>query len=263
MSMYIIERIYKTMIMNLAKNLNHVSRIGITVLLWLFFMITALLIFPVYLFVWLITAPFDKDRVVLFNITSFWALILLRINPFWNIKVTGREQIIKNRPVVYVANHQSMLDILLLYILRVRFKWIAKKELAKAPLIGWMLYLNKDILIDRKRKRSGLEMMNNAKQVLARNISIVMFPEGTRSRTSDLRPFKDGAFKIAREASVAIHPVIIKGTGEALPKNSFIFSQRNVIHVHILQPVSSATIGQSDITELKASVRNRMTSYLS
>ncbi len=125
------------------------------------FLISALL-FPVSLLLWFTTVLFDNRRYILHQFTCRWSDIVLGMNPYWKVRVKGRNNIDPAKIYVMVSNHQSGLDILVLFKLHCHFKWIAKKGLFKIPFIGWNMRLNGYIPIERTRGRSKLQMMDKA-----------------------------------------------------------------------------------------------------
>ena len=111
------------------------------------------------------------------------------INPGWRIKVSGLEKIDKSKSYVIVCNHQSAFDIVLLYRLFTHFKWVAKKELAKVPVIGWNLILNNSILIDRASAVSTKKMISQGLKHLKGGSSVLIFPEGTRTKDGQVKRY--------------------------------------------------------------------------
>jgi 1-acyl-sn-glycerol-3-phosphate acyltransferase len=134
------------------------------------------------------------------------------------VKVSGRQLIDNKQSYVIISNHQSLYDIFLIYgWLGVDIKWVMKKELAKIPGIGFGSKKVGHIFLDRSNSRVALESLNEAKRKLINGTSVVIFPEGTRSQTGQLGPFKKGAFKLALDLGLPILPVTISGTRNILP----------------------------------------------
>jgi len=199
------------------------------------FFISALL-FPINFLTWLFTFPFDKRRVVLHRFTCLWSKIILSINPYWTTRMTGKERLDPEKTYIIVSNHQSGADILVLFNLFIHFKWVAKTGLFRIPFLGWNMTLNQYIAIKRSRGRSRLMMMDKAVSAIREGNSVMIFPEGTRSRDGNLQPFKNGAFRLALETKCDILPVAIKGTFHAIKKGGFIIHKNRNIHAVILDP---------------------------
>src|SRR5690606_7455418 len=108
------------------------------------------------------------------------------------------------RPYVVVANHESYADIFLISHLPWEMKWLSKAEVMRVPLMGWMMRMAGDIPVRRGDSRSRAEAMNGIRDRLAKNVSVIVLPEGTRSPTADMLPFRDGAFRIAVELGLPI-----------------------------------------------------------
>src|SRR6266540_3294092 len=153
---------------------------------------------PLQALLLVITAPFDRNRVVAGRFLRFVGVAISMTFPPWRLRVEGRWPERKG-PFVVVANHQSMLDILMLSRLPHEMKWVAKEELFKFPWVGWMLRMSGDIRSRRGDAESGGEALARAKAYLARGMSVMIFPEGTRSAKGTLLPFKSGAFRLAVE----------------------------------------------------------------
>jgi len=154
----------------------------------------------------------------------FGGVIWSRLNAFLTpmfVKVSGKENIDPKQSYVIVSNHQSVYDIFLIYgWLGIDIKWIMKKELRKVPGVGFGSEKVGHIFIDRSNSIKALESINEAKKKLMNGTSVVIFPEGTRSKTGELGPFKRGAFKIAYDVNLPILPITVINTKNILPTNS-------------------------------------------
>jgi 1-acyl-sn-glycerol-3-phosphate acyltransferase len=145
-----------------------------------------------------------------------WARSSGLLTPMF-VKVIGKENIKKNESYVIVANHQSQYDIFVLYgWLGIDFRWIMKKELRNAPFIGYASAKVGHIFIDRSSPMAALKSIEDAKKQLINGTSVVIFPEGTRSRTGKMKKFKKGAFKIAHQLELPILPVTLVGTNNIM-----------------------------------------------
>ncbi len=190
--------------------------------------------------------------------TSFWACLYLWIMPAWKLTVTGREKIKHRAQYVIVSNHQSQLDILVAFRLFFPFKWVSKAEVFRLPFIGWNMYLNRYIRLKRGDKESIRQMMEASARALAEGCSIYFFPEGTRSPTGQLKPFKPGAFILAQQARVPMLPVVIQGTRAALPKYSLNFHGRHHIRIKVLEPIAYKDFADLTIDQFSEMVRDRI-----
>jgi 1-acyl-sn-glycerol-3-phosphate acyltransferase len=122
-------------------------------------------------------------------------------------------------------------------------------------VMGWMMWLAGDIPVKRGFGPSAIEAMERCREVLRKRVSVMIFPEGTRSKTSELLPFKDGAFRLAVEAGVPILPLAVSGTGTALPKHGWRFG-RSAAEVRVLEPIETAGLTLRDVPSLKTRVRD-------
>lgn len=195
------------------------------------------LLFPVALILWAATTVFDRRKYILHQFTCLWADIILGINPYWKVRVTGREKIDPVKACVIVSNHQSGLDIIVLFKLHRHFKWVAKKDLFRIPFIGWNMALNGYIPIERGRGRSKLRMMDHAAESIRNGNSVIVFPEGTRSPDGTLQPYKTGAFRLALETRSPIIPVSITGTHKAIRKKGLLVYRNTVMKLVVLDPI--------------------------
>ena len=229
---------------------------------WAFLTISSILLFPVALLVWAMTAPFDPRKRALHQLTCFWASLYTWLNPAWPVTIGGREKIAPETAYVMVANHQSLLDIFILFRLFNHFKWVSKIENFRIPFIGWNMRLNDYIPLKRGDKSSILQMLRQCREALARGNSIMMFPEGTRSVNGRLRRFKDGAFEVAKESGVPILPIVVTGTANALPKRGFVLRGRHSIHIQVLDAIPADSFADESVEDLTLRVRDLIATEL-
>ncbi|HEX2955840.1 MAG TPA: lysophospholipid acyltransferase family protein [Chitinispirillaceae bacterium] len=170
-------------------------------------------------------------------IVRMWNLHILAVAGV-KIVVTGKEKLDKNKRYVFVSNHQSGLDIPILYNgLSEKICFIAKKELFMIPMFGWGLFLTGHIWIDRSNARKAHSSIERAVQRLKKdNVSLILFPEGTRSKDGKVAQFKQGSFALAQKAGVSVVPIAIKGAMGLLPKHS-LFVNPGIVHLEIGDPV--------------------------
>jgi 1-acyl-sn-glycerol-3-phosphate acyltransferase len=222
---------------------------------WLVLALCILLWFPLLIVVLLLTAPFDRGRYVTGYLFRRIGPVMAALNPLWRFRYSGAIPKDPRRPFVVVSNHESFADILLISHLPWEMKWLSKAELFRIPVMGWMMWLAGDIPVKRGFGPSAVEAMERCRDVLRKRVSVMIFPEGTRSKTSELLPFKDGAFRLAIEAGVPILPLAVSGTSTALRKHDWRFG-KSVAEVRVLPPVETAGLSLVDVPELKSRVRS-------
>lgn len=203
-----------------------------------FFGLTSAVFFIVALVIWALTVLVDRRLILLHLFSSFWASLYLWVMPAWSVHVDGRRKNVWKRNYVIVSNHQSQLDILVAFHLFIPFKWVSKAEVFKLPFIGWNMWLNRYIKLKRGDKEGIARMFADCEKALSQGNSIFIFPEGTRSTTGAMKPFKPGAFILAKKMAVPILPVVISGTNAALPKHSLNFHGRQPIIIRMLDPIA-------------------------
>jgi len=231
-------------------------------LFWIFLTLSSMAMFPVALLCWAITLPFDRRKVILHQLSCFWASLYTWLNPAWPVKVVGREKIDPKETYVMVANHQSLVDILVLFRLFRHFKWVSKIENFRIPFIGWNMRLNRYIELKRGDRSSVSVMLRTCRENLAAGNSIMMFPEGTRSLTGKLRAFKPGAFNLAKDAKRPVLPIVVHGTASALPKRGVIIRERHPILVEVLDPIAYRDFANEDPEDLTQRVRKLIENHL-
>lgn len=226
----------------------------------LFIVISSLVLFIGALLVWIVTRWFDPRLVLLHLYTSFWGSLYLWLMPAWTLVHRGRQHIDWSRTYVVVSNHQSMLDILLAFSLFFPFKWVSKIEIFHVPVIGWNMQLNRYVKLKRGDKESIKEMMEVAEQRLLEGSSIYMFPEGTRSPSGMIKPFKPGAFLLAKKLELPILPIAINGTKNSLPKHSFNFHGHQTCRIEVLPAIEPDTFAATSVESLTSSVHDLIAS---
>jgi 1-acyl-sn-glycerol-3-phosphate acyltransferase len=210
---------------------------------------------PVQALLLVATAPFDRNRVVPGRFLRYVGVAISKTFPPWRLRIEGTWP--AGGPFVVVANHQSILDILLLSRAPREMKWIAKEELFRIPWVGWMLRMSGDIPIRRGDPESGGEALARAREYLARGMSVMLFPEGTRSKTGKLLPFKSGAFRLAAETGVPVLPVAVHGTARGMPKGGPWVNPCRAT-ARLLEPVAPAAYGPGGENRLRDQVRSRI-----
>ena len=223
---------------------------------WAFLVLSSLALFPIALAIWAVTAPFDRRGVVLHRFTCFWASLYTWLNPLWPVRIEGRERIAADTAYVMVANHQSLLDILVLFRLFVHYKWVSKIENFRIPCIGWNMSMNRYVKLRRGDRESVEQMMAACEEALAGGSSIMMFPEGTRSLDGRLKAFKHGAFTLAQRMRAPILPIVVTGTAAALPKRGFVLQGRHAIRIRVLEAIPYARFANESAETLAEQVRS-------
>jgi 1-acyl-sn-glycerol-3-phosphate acyltransferase len=223
--------------------------------IWLVIAIGTTLMYPIGLPLFLLTWPFDRTRRIGHWYAQVWGRGILKLNPMWSTEILGHP-IPQDRPMVVVANHQGMGDILLAFRLPLHFKWISKAANFYVPFMGWFMYHAGYIPLVRGRRSSIERCMTKADDYLKLGVSVLFFPEGTRSKDGEVKPFKSGAFKLAVAGGYDILPLGIVGTAEALPKGTWRFSnERADMKIVVGEPISTKGLGEHDVEALIAQTR--------
>jgi 1-acyl-sn-glycerol-3-phosphate acyltransferase len=207
---------------------------------WAAIVITCPLFFTGLAGVWALTAWWDRRRVLVHLYSCFWATFFVYVNPRWTLAVTGRERVPWRGGAVLVANHSSLIDILVLFGLYRPYKWVSKRENFKIPFIGWGMTLNGYVPLVRGDRTSVVAMFEHCARLIRAGSAVMLFPEGTRSRDGRLQAFKDGAFELAVEHGVPLIPIAVHGTGRALAKGSLVLRENVDAKVEVLEPLDPA-----------------------
>ena len=191
----------------------------------------------------------------------FWAWSIVYVSRV-KVSVQGLEHIDPGAAYVYMANHQSMFVIpSLLGYLPVQFRWLAKMELFQIPVFGYSLARVGYIGIDRSNRKSAYKSLQEAAQKIAQGVSVVVFPEGTRSTDGQIKPFKGGGFFIAIRAGRPIVPVVINGSRHVMPKGKLRIRPGRIV-LSINPPIETTQYNNNTKKALMESVRSTMNTDL-
>lgn len=229
----------------------------LSVWIWLATAVLATLWLPWLALVWLATAPRDPGRYTVGRWFRRCAMSAVAINPLWHFRTSGVRIRDPRRPYVAVANHESFADIFLISHLPWEMKWLAKAELFRVPVFGWMMRLAGDVPVQRGERSSRAEALAGCRDRLDKRVSVMIFPEGTRSRGGEMLPFKDGAFRLAIETGAPILPLVVAGTRDAMPRGSFVFG-RSRAEVRVLEPIPTEGLSLDDVGALRDRTRARI-----
>ena len=224
--------------------------------------ISSAVLFPIACLILIISFFFDRRRILLNQFTSFWASLYTWCVPSWSVRIFNRQKMNQAKNYIIVSNHQSQLDILVVYRLFFPFRWISKAAVFNLPFIGWNMFLNGYIRLKRKDKDSIHQMMATCERLLKQNISIMIFPEGTRSTTGLVKPFKPGAFVLAKKTKTPIMPLVINNTKDALPKYSMRIRGEISMTVTVLDEIPYTAFKDMEIDQIAAMVREKICSHV-
>lgn len=226
---------------------------------WWAWMITALVVIlgtPVVALVFALTAPFDPGRYAAGRAFRLVGVTAMRLNSLWRFRTRGSLDDAR-RPYVVVANHESYADVFLISCFPWEMKWLSKDTMFKIPCMGWMMQMAGDIKLIRGNRDSTADAIMQCRDRLAKKVSVMIFPEGTRSRSWDMLPFKDGAFRLAIETGSPILPIAVAGTRHAMAKGSFRFMPAHAV-AQLLEPIETTGYTLADVSTLKQQVRDRI-----
>jgi 1-acyl-sn-glycerol-3-phosphate acyltransferase len=181
------------------------------------------------------------------------------------LEVVGRENILKGQPAVYAANHRSSIEPpVVFFALRSLFPDLSilyKAELRRLPILVWVFDAAGFVPLERANSGQSLPAVDRASKTLAGGRSFVIFPEGTRSRTSELLPFKKGGFVMAIQAQAPVVPVAVSGSGDALKRGSMVI-RSGTVRVEFAPPIPTKGLTFADRSDLVNSVRDAIASRL-
>jgi 1-acyl-sn-glycerol-3-phosphate acyltransferase len=232
-------------------------QIAYATLWWTTFALVCFVMFIGATVCFVLTVPFDRRRLIQHVYSCFWAQIMFYLNPFWRLEIEGRQKLPWRGAAVLVSNHESLGDILVLFGLYRPFKWVSKREVFRWPFLGWNMRYNDYVPLVRGDKQSIAKMMDHCRSWLERGVPVLLFPEGTRSPDSEVKPFKDGAFRLACEVGCPVVPIVLTGTADTLPKHGYLISPKADCRVRVLDPIDPAPFG-GDVAALRDHVRERI-----
>ena len=193
---------------------------------------------------------FDKNKILTGKLTRLWARWIIWSTGI-DYEIIGLGNIKEDKQYIFMSNHESALDILFgIACLPCNIVFLAKKELFRIPVFGWAMLAAGSIKIDRKNPERAKKSVDNAVETFkGSSFSTIIYPEGTRSKTGELLPFKKGGFILAIRSKLPLVPVTILGTGNILPKGSFRFKKGH-IKVIISEPIDTLNMVVADKDKL-------------
>jgi 1-acyl-sn-glycerol-3-phosphate acyltransferase len=210
----------------------------------------------------LIFGLFDAHGKYAFLVCRFWSRLILAVGGV-SLRVNGLNHLDPRRQYVFMVNHQSNIDIPVLFqsLPDFQLRWLAKKEILWVPFLGWAMWAARHIAVDRGDRNDALRSLKKAQERLAGGVSIVIFPEGTRSSDGALLPFKRGGFFLAVKTQTPIVPVTINGSGKILTKGDWRL-RAGEVRVTVGTPVSVTGDGAKNLRALSARVRELIAANL-
>lgn len=231
-------------------------------LFYIFVFAWAVIMYIITFVALVICYPFDKKRFVVHKISKWLTDSFFGFGLVMKRKVEGIENLDPKGTYVMVLNHNSMVDILSIYNLPLVFKWVSKKEVYRMPIVGRLLLAHGDIVINRASTKEAMQLVHTrGKEWLAKEASVAIFPEGTRSKDGEIHNFKAGAFILAKDAEVPILPIVLDGTDRVFRKG-FFMNWSNRITIKILPPISKEDVVERPIKEVMAEVHDSMVNAL-
>ena len=230
-----------------------------TILWFLYFWLYLIAVLPLYWYLRRLEKRGERARcdAILHPTVGRWARRLIRAAGA-KVTVEGLEKL-PSGPAVYVANHQGYFDIpvVLGYLGNDAKSLVAKKQIDRIPLIRRWMRLLHCVFLDRDNPRSAVASLNEAADWVAQGYSMVIFPEGTRSKTGEVAEFKGGAFKIAQKNKVPVVPFVIDGTAELMERNGY-WIHGGPVHLRVLDPIDTAGYTKEDWRALPALCEERV-----
>lgn len=194
-------------------------RLLFSIFVFIYFSILFLTFFIIISIVFLLTFPFDKYRKAPNFTLSIMARLMMKASPGWKMSIEGVEKYDSSKPTIFVCNHQSFLDMAIIYHLPWKMKWVSKQSLTYIPVMGWLVWLTGHLTINRS-SNTALKKLENLVAPLKDLVPVMIFPEGTRTMDGKMKPFKNGAFLLAKEHGFRIQPMVIDGGYYAMPPGS-------------------------------------------
>ncbi len=224
---------------------------------WSVLVLSVVVTFPLILAWRIVGWPVDRWNYLGGLLFRGIANVMVATTPRWRFEVRGTMPTDPRRPYVVVANHESFADIILISLLPWEMKWLSKASLMKIPVFGWIMWAVRDVPVHRGRSSSAREAMAACQSRLEGRVSVMIFPEGTRSPRAEMLPFKDGAFRLAIEGGITILPLAVYGTRRAIAKHDWRIGRTRAV-VEVLAPEPTAGLTMDDLPALKERIRERV-----
>jgi 1-acyl-sn-glycerol-3-phosphate acyltransferase len=207
-------------------------------------------------------AVFDRKGKLAYRLSRLWTWLVLKTGGV-GLKIRGLDRLDSRQSYIFMANHQSNIDIPVLVqsFPQFQLRWIAKRELVYVPVFGWALWSSRHILVARGDPAEARATLRKAKKKLEEGASIILFPEGTRSRSGELLPFKRGGFLLALRTKAPVVPVTVNGSARILPRGDWRIRSGEV-EVVVGEPISLERYRMADLNRLVTQVRNCVESNL-
>jgi len=230
------------------------------------YIVWVLLVFTAFMILFLpgfLIPPIFGPRAVV--VTHFFIKCWSRIYSILNFipyEIRHRERIKRGKAYIFVSNHTSFMDIPALVVtIKGQFRALAKKELLKLPVFGWIAKVM-CVVVDRSSNESRRKSMDNLKRILGLGISVLIFPEGTQNRTNDpLQQFYDGAFRIAVETQQPVLPIVILNAGKVMPPGKA-FIQPGKIVVVVGEEIPTTGLTLNEVKDLREKVFGIMSAMI-
>ena len=209
----------------------------------------------------LVAGVIDKSGDMVLVLARLWSRVILGV-PGVKLNVTMRARLEPGRPYIFMPNHASMVDIWAVFVaIPASFRFIAKKQLSRIPLFGWAMAAGRFIFIDRQNALAARRSMEEAARRIRSGQSVVIFPEGTRTRTGRLGPFKKGGFHLAIDSGVSIVPVAIRGSHAVMPPGSPLI-RAGTVTIEVDDPIPTDGLDTTERDALIQKVRGRIAAML-
>ncbi len=232
-----------------------IVRTLVSVWSWFVLGVLVLVFTPLVAIVRVVTMPFDRGAYHAGYLFRKLTVIHEKLTPIWHFTTSGDLPTdMRRQPYVVVSNHESFVDILLISHLPTEMKWMSKVEIMKIPFVGWMMRLARDIPLERGDSTSGRAALDACAERLESGVSVMIFPEGTRSKTGEMRKFRAGAFKVAIEGQYPILPLAVYGTRDALRSDDWRLGNSRA-EVRVLDPIPTDGLTMDDLNDLRNRTR--------
>lgn len=226
-----------------------------SIYLWIAMILTTIVIgIPIH-----IIMLFSRRDDLVHELASLWARTLAWFSRI-HLEIEGKENIYRDGPVIMIANHQGLFDILVIYsAVNIQFRWMAKASLFRIPIVGTAMRGAGCIPVERSDRKLALKSLYDAAEDVRNGKSVIVFPEGTRGNPDGtMLEFKKGAFLLAKKAKVTLQPITVDGTHQIAPREKGRILQRAYpgrVKVTIHQPITAESYEQQSVDELSDRLR--------